>query len=219
MESLEEAPKYKTWIDALNRHGCVIHSIENLNVIHKSNGEVLFAFVHTKIEDEAHHPLVPVAVLRGPAVIIVPIIEVKETHEKMLLIVKQRRIADGAIHVEFPAGMLDHDIDDPKKIAVKEVFEETGLRIQESDLMALHDKALFSSPGLLDEKVYFYAFQKILSFEQIKKIDGKSTGNSLEKEKISTTLISFKEAKEQMTAVSSILALFFCQFLDLDRSA
>lgn len=215
MELLEESPKYKMWIDALIRHGCVIHSIENLNVIHKSNGEVLFAFVRTKIEDEARHPLVPVAVLRGPAVIIVPIIQIKETHEKRLLVIKQRRIADGAIHIEFPAGMLDHDIHDPKKIAVREVFEETGLRIQESDLLALHDKALFSSPGLLDEKVYFYAFQKTLSDQEIKKLEGQHTGNPLEKEKITTSLISFEQASALMTSVSSLLALFFIKKLNI----
>jgi len=68
--------------------------------------------------------------------------------------VRQRRIGNGNLSLEFPAGMLDAEVDNPLGVATREFIEETGLGISASDLFPLFDKKLFSSVGASDEGIF-----------------------------------------------------------------
>ena len=43
MEDFQDAPKFKDWIKTLKTNGCKIDALEEKGLIHRINGELLFA--------------------------------------------------------------------------------------------------------------------------------------------------------------------------------
>jgi len=58
--------------------------------------------------------------------------------------------------LEFPAGLIDEG-ETPAQTAVREVLEETGVYINQNDLMDLG--VLFSGVGITDEEVFAFAVE------------------------------------------------------------
>ena len=80
--------------------------------------------------------------------------------------VQQRRIIDGGYSLEFPAGMLDYNLDDPILSAVEEVREELGINVEKDSMQMLSKTPFNVCESLMDEHVYIYRFfdeNKILS--------------------------------------------------------
>ncbi|MCX7998251.1 MAG: NUDIX hydrolase, partial [Leptospiraceae bacterium] len=148
----------------------------------------------------------PSAVLiRGHFVSVVTCLRDKETQERFYLLVKQRRVGTGGYFYEHPAGMCDSEAD-PYKVALKEVEEETGLKIQKEDLFLLYDKALYSSPGLLDEAGYFFGCEISLSHNEIREFENRITGDKSEHEHITTFLCPEKEVLNYFQHTSGVMA-------------
>ena len=126
MEHWEESVKFKEWKKLLIKNNIKINTIEEKYSVHKRSGEILFSLLEIKGTDPDGIPLLPIVLLRGNFVSVVIAIKEKETNDKYFLLVKQRRIANGAVFYEHPAGMCDSETD-PYKLALKEVEEETGL--------------------------------------------------------------------------------------------
>ncbi len=154
--SFENAPKYLAWKKNVLAAGCRIDEVQALTELDKPDGSLLFAFLKTKIYDPEGRPLLSYALIRGAAVIIVPVIENSKTGVCKFLMVQQRRIGHGQRSLEFPAGMVDLDLSSPRKVAQREMEEETGIKISESDLIPLCDKPLYTSPGLDDESIHYF---------------------------------------------------------------
>ncbi len=152
-------PKVAEWIDTVEQSGCVINSIETLSMQTKGAGELLFAYLSADITAPEGYKLLPILFLRGHAVLVVPQLVSKESGDRYFLMVEQRRIATGRVNLEFPAGMLDRDVKNPGFVAIKELFEETGLSIEEEALIPLSDKLLYSTPGACDEGIWYYGAQ------------------------------------------------------------
>lgn len=209
MESLENSLKYRLWKESLLKNKVQIQSIQELNTIHKPNGEVLFGLVKIDAVDESNRKLLPIALLRGNFVQVIVCLIDKDTQQEYFLLVKQRRIADGEIHYEHVAGMCDSDTD-LWKVAIKEVEEETGLKVQKSNLKLLNDKPLYSSPGLMDEAGYFFSCELELSHDDIQKFKDRTAGAD-EYEFITTYLASQGELFYLLKSISSYLGtyLFF----------
>jgi len=148
----------------------------------------------------------PIIFLRGDAVVVVPEIVNRDTGERKFLMVEQRRIASGELHLEFPAGMLDREIENPAAVAIKEVFEETGLKLDESKLTLLWDKPLFSSPGASDEKIWFFGIQVELSDSEFKSLHGRLRNNVNENEFIATALVSPEKFMSKNVSAQALLA-------------
>jgi 8-oxo-dGTP pyrophosphatase MutT (NUDIX family) len=204
----ENEPKVKAWTDKIQRHGCKINRIDPLQLIHKKNDELLFAVCRTDISTPEGGKLPSIIMIRGDVVVVVPMIKNSDTGEERFLMVMQHRIGSGNFELEFPAGMIDRNIDDPVGVAVEEVREETGLKIQRSDLFPLSNKLLYSSPGLHDEGVNYFGCIIELPDKEYATLEGTSAGLPDENEKTLVVLKTGNEAMEQTQGAQVILAMY-----------
>lgn len=97
------------------------------------------------LEDGSH--LVRNIVRHPGAVLILPLVD-----DNHVCLIRTYRVAIDAWHLELPAGTLDKSLS-PLETAHLELQEETGYRA--SGMSLIHTFAM--SPGILDEKMYFYA--------------------------------------------------------------
>ena len=81
-----------------------------------------------------------------------------EKHDRVVLIRQYRYAIDGYIY-EFPAGLVDEG-EDFHQAAVREMLEETGLRLEPIPVEIGYEKPYFTTIGMTDEScgtVYGYA--------------------------------------------------------------
>ncbi|HHG85586.1 MAG TPA: NUDIX hydrolase, partial [Bacteroidetes bacterium] len=178
-----------------------------LHSVRKGNGEILFSMVKMDAVSPEGNPLLPVALLRGHFVSILICLIDQETKERYFLLVKQRRVANGAWFYEHPAGMMDSD-SDPYAVALTEVQEETGLTIQREALNLLNEQPLFSSPGLLDECGYFFFVELEMSNKEIMSYHEQAKGEGGEGEYITTYVAAAGDARTLIRNTSGLLAIF-----------
>lgn len=214
-------PKIASWKKRLFNSGCSINEIKPLNIYFRPNGELLFALLKADVTDPEGNKIPPVIFIRGHACIIVPQVINKSTGEKRFCMVIQRRIATGAETLEFPAGMLDRNIERPTAVALKELQEETGLTISDDSLFPLSDKPLYSSPGASDEGIYYYGCSIELDDEAFHALEGTLMGQSSENERIRVTLKSKEEAANELTSLPARLGIFlfdeYCSQHDISK--
>jgi 8-oxo-dGTP pyrophosphatase MutT (NUDIX family) len=148
--------------------------------------------------------VLPIALLRGNFVSVCTALVEEETGKEFFLLVAQRRVADGAVHYEHPAGMMDSETD-PYNVAVKEVEEETGLEISRGDLQLFNEELWYSSPGLLDEGGYFFGVRITLPAETIRSYHGKSAGDGGEHEFIQTYIATYEESMRLIKNTNGLL--------------
>ena len=72
--------------------------------------------------------------------------------EGNVYLVRQHRIAVDEMLLEIPAGKLDHEGEDPRDAAIRELEEETGLRAEKMDFLM----NAITSPGFLTETIGIY---------------------------------------------------------------
>ena len=130
-EKLQDAHKFKLWKSNLESSGLKINNIEEVYSRRRYNGEVLFSLLMLDAETPEGDKIPPICFLKGEVVSILICLKDKITQEKYLILVKQRRIAEGDFTYEHPAGMVDNT-KTPEEIAVQEVLEETGIKIEAS---------------------------------------------------------------------------------------
>lgn len=81
-------------------------------------------------------------------------------NDKYLLLTKQFRVPVGKWLEETPAGMIDEE-GHFVGVAAKELKEETGLLIEEKDLLKLG--SFYPSPGGSDEEILTFVTKQYLS--------------------------------------------------------
>ena len=133
--------------------------------------------------------------------------------------------------VELPAGMLD-DSGTFSGGAAKEIKEETGLEVPESQLVDLTKLALadveqkageqlqnaaYSSPGGSDEFLPLFLHQRRMARSQLKNLQGKLTGLRNHGEKITLKLVPLTELwREGARDAKTLSALALYQGLKLN---
>ncbi|MCS6795472.1 MAG: NUDIX hydrolase, partial [Raineya sp.] len=122
------------------------------------------------------------------------------------LLVRQYRIANGEYTYEHPAGMCDSSTD-IWQVAIKEIEEETGLKVEKSQLRLLNEKPLYTSPGLLDEGGYLFACEIVMSRAEIEQLRNQKTGAEGEREFITTHICPIQEAFGLMSSLTAQLNL------------
>jgi 8-oxo-dGTP pyrophosphatase MutT (NUDIX family) len=204
-ESLESAHKFKIWKTKLQTNGLKINNIQEIYTRHRYNGEALFSLVMLDAETPEGDKIPPICFIKGEVVCICIVLIDKETKEKYLLLVKQRRIAEGGFTFEHPAGMVD-GTKSPLEIAVMEVKEETGIVVSENDLIDLSpNKRLFPSTGTSDEAMYFYFCEITLDKKEIEAFENKEMGTEYEFERITTHVYPFVEAHQKINNSNGLL--------------
>ncbi len=204
-ESLENAHKFKIWKANLQTNGLKINNIEEVYTRHRYNGEALFSLVMLDAETPEGDKIPPICFIKGEVVCVCIVLIDKETKEKYLLLVKQRRIAEGGFTYEHPAGMVD-STKTPLEIAVMEVKEETGIIVTENDLIDLSpNKRLFPSTGTSDEAMYFYFCEIELDKTEIESFENKQMGTEYEFERITTHVYPFVEGHRKINNSNGLL--------------
>ncbi len=200
-------PKVQQWLASLRAAGCRVKSLRAERIVRRHNGELLFAFLRGDITAPDGHPLPPIALVRGHAVVIVPLVRNTVTGEERFLTVVQRRIGNGLDNVEFPAGMLDREVDDPVGVAVRELREETGLEVAAGHLHPLYNRPLYTSVGLLDEAILFYGAVVDLTPERFAHLEGAEGGAADEHERITVRLHTAAELERVGLSGQVVLGL------------
>jgi len=131
--------------------------------------------------------------------------------EEFVILATQPRISAGTLSfIEIPAGMLD-DSGTFTGAAAKEIEEETGLTIEENELIDMTQltlqsgentenqeevlqNAIYPSPGGSDEFIPLFLARKTMSRSEIDKMQGKLTGLRDHGEKISLKIVKLKDA-------------------------
>ena len=88
------------------------------------------------------------------AVSLLVVLKIKGEEPKLLLS-KEYRYPAGQYLLSVPAGLIDPEDREKEDAciitAVRELYEETGIQIEDSDKVELINPYLFSSPGITDE--------------------------------------------------------------------
>ena len=192
--SFLNSPKYLAWKATVEKSGCRLRGVEALQELSKPDGSPLFGLLRAQAEDPQGRPLPAYVMIRGNACVVVTVVVNGDTGERKFLMLRQRRLAHGREALEFPAGMLDGDVGDPLGAAVRELKEETGISVSRSDLMPLCDRPLYSSPGLDDEAIHYFACTVELPADRFHALEGRKGGVPEENEFIRLGLWDYEEA-------------------------
>ncbi len=203
-EKLEDAHKYKLWKSRLIENGLDVHHIEEIFSRRTGEGNVLFSLVLADATTPEGYKIPPICFVKGEVVCVLICLIDEETKEKYLLLVKQRRICDGSMTYEHPAGMLDSERD-AAAVAAREVEEETGIAINKADLTPLVDRPSFPSTGTSDEAMYFFYCELTLSRKKIQSYHNQSQGLISDHEYIETYVAPFAEAHHLITNTNGML--------------
>ncbi|XP_020977090.1 nudix hydrolase 14, chloroplastic isoform X3 [Arachis ipaensis] len=135
---------------------------------------------------------------RGPAVTVLILLE--SDGETYAVLTEQARVPTGRIILELPAGMLDDDKGDFVGTAVREVEEETGIKLKLEDMVdltAFLDSStgcrFFPSPGGCDEEISIFLYRGRVDKEIITQLHGKETGLRDHGELIKVRVVPYKK--------------------------
>ena len=179
--------KFLNWINGINpRYDVRSIHIESVDMFGPNVGFI-------KLNCEAYFngkPVPGIVFIRGASVSIL-IILILPNGDRYILLVVQPRIAIGnSEYDEAVAGMMDEN-GNLVGVAAKEIKEETGLSIVESELIPLG--GIYSSPGGCDEHIELYAYEYSISEEEFLELQGKATGCIEEGEQIILKSIPYSE--------------------------
>lgn len=206
-ESLQDAPKFRFWKGQMEANGLKINDIKDYYVRYRHNGEVLFAMLEVDADTPEGDKIPPALFLKGHAASVLVCLIDKDTQEKFVVLVKQRRIADGSHTYEHPAGMVDSS-DAPDEVAARELGEEIGLSVTAAELTKLNPKLWFPSTGTSDEAMHFFYIEREMARDDIMDYHLKNMGNQSEFERITSVVATLPEAHKLVTNINGLLIHF-----------
>lgn len=207
MEKLEDAPKFRFWKQNAESNGLTINKVDNFYIRRRYNGEVLFAMLEIDADTPEGDKIPPALFLKGHAVSVLVALIDRETREKFVVLVRQRRICDGSHSYEHPAGMVDAD-DDAADVAARELGEEIGLTATAAELTRLNPRLWFPSTGTSDEGMHFYFIEKELTRVEIMAYHHRDMGNQSEFERITTAVETLPASHKLINNVNGLLLNF-----------
>ncbi|TAE51962.1 MAG: NUDIX hydrolase [Bacteroidetes bacterium] len=204
---LSASPKYRRWLSQLLANGLDIQEVEEVYTRFRHDGDPLFSLLLLHATTPEGDKIPPICFLKGPVVSVLVCLINKDTREKQVLLVRQRRICNGGLIYETVAGMVDA-ADDPHETAVRETEEETGLKVLPEQVIPLNRSSYFVSSGTSDEDMYFYYCEIEMSAEEIHSFHDRQQGVDHEHERIFTYICPIPEALRLITNVNSLLNIY-----------
>jgi ADP-sugar diphosphatase len=209
MKTALRSPKVLAWKRLLEKNGAVFSRAPHplASVAKGRTEETLFAFLEFGAAARDGTPLPGTVLVRGHAAVILPVLIEKETGARWIVLVRQPRAATGTWMTELPAGMLDSDVNRPRKAALREFEEEVGLPLGNTRLRPINREPLFTSPGLLDEGIFYFYFEKTLPRRRIRELNGLKRGCAEENETITVETLPLRQAFRQIRSLPALYAL------------
>lgn len=173
----------------------------------ESKRRPLFIKLKADVRDSEGRTLPGIVVLRGHAVAVLPILHCEG--EDFALLVSQARLPAGLLHcLEIPAGMCDGS-DDFTEIACRELYEETGLEVSAQELGPIYSDLhwIDASPGLLDEGIQLFLYQKHITEAEKLQLQSRHCGKAEENEYIQLQLLRPHDALKKVKDSKTLLAL------------
>lgn len=233
-DELLSFPAFKSWLSTLqhnlglqNSHNhpfnaspYELKSLKIQSITRFGSKKIGFMNLSAEIRNGDGESLPGSILLRGPSVgmliILVPE-DAKDEDEKYTLLTIQPRVPAGTLRLaELPAGMVDGGTFAGS--AAKEIKEELGLEIAESELINLTElaipveegeklpRAFFPSAGGSDEYVPIFLHKKIVKRKSLDEWTGKLTGEREKGEKITLKLVRLDELWKEGARDSKALA-------------
>ncbi|KRX02067.1 NUDIX hydrolase domain protein [Pseudocohnilembus persalinus] len=184
-EHFDKAIKAKKFIDYVNNFQINHVEVDKITILSIFMFGPNVGFINLNVDaklKEAQKKIPGYVFLRGKAVAVLTIV-----NKTKILLVRQFRVPVGQFCLECPAGMMDEE-GHFLGVAAKEIEEETGLKIEEKDLISLG--SIFPSQGGCDEEIILFALQTELSPEKIEEMQKKTYGEG-EHEDITLILQDF----------------------------
>lgn len=206
-EALQDATKFRYWKSQMESNGMKINDVKDFYIRRRHNGEVLFAMLEVDADTPEGDKIPPALFLKGHAVSMMVCLIDKDTRQKFVVLVKQRRIADGSQTYEHPAGMVDAS-DAPDEVAARELGEEIGMTVTAAELTKLNSQVWHPSTGTSDEGMHFFFIEKEMSRDEIMAFHLKNMGNESEHERITSIVATLPEAHKLITNVNGLLLDF-----------
>lgn len=176
--------KFKRWKARIEANGNRLEDIQVLSVISRSGCDLYGAFLDCQLTTPEHQRMRRCVLIRGDCVVIVPVLTCRDDGVIYTLLVEQRRIIDGDFSQEFPAGMLDLQMDDPRIMASKELREELHMDVAPQEIKPLADQPIKVISSLIGDLLFYYYFEKEVTRAFLKAMDGRPTGCHSEAEYI-----------------------------------
>jgi len=201
-----ESQLFHKWKRNLESNRVIIERLEILSVVSRDQKSFYAAMIDCDLLTPEGHRIPRCLILRGDTVVVIPVLHCFEDGEIYTLMVKQRRIIDGNLSMEFPGGMLDPGIDDPANMAIIEVMEETGIHVEKEEIHLLTPTPLKVCESLMDEVVNFFYFEKHISHDFLNKVDGRHTGCHEDNEFLQVSVQNIKNVVK-IPSFSSFVAI------------
>lgn len=231
---------YKTWIKALHSsldaqsnsdhpfhdnpyrlHGIIVQAVDRFG-----GNRLGFIKLKADIRTDDGEKLPGSVFLRGGSVAMLLVLKADDSDDEFTILTVQPRVPAGSLSfVEIPAGMID-DSGTFSGAAAKEIEEETGLKIEENELVDMTELALekddalqsavYPSAGGSDEFIPIFLARKTMSRKEIDDLQGKLTGLRDHGEKITLKIVKLKDVwREAGRDVKALSA--FCLYENLKR--
>ncbi len=147
---------YLNWARRVTAAGTTIVSAKLLGISKANNPARIFcALVQVRLKAKDGIEYERTLTLRGDSVVIIPICSVKPFE---FVLVEQFRPGSGEFSCEFPAGAR-HDSELPLSAAVRELYEETGLKVNPDSVEKLSALPLVVCESAFDETAHWYYVQ------------------------------------------------------------
>ncbi|MFA6896283.1 MAG: NUDIX domain-containing protein [Candidatus Paceibacterota bacterium] len=214
-ESVDQAINsiiFKDWLASLNRL-FVIKSIHFQSVdISPRTSRVKFIKAKIELIDCDGSKFTNIIFMRGGAVTILFVIHVDK--EEFTILTRQPRLPSGSFRLlETPAGTIDTS-ETAVKVAVREIWEEVGIKIRENQLIDLtahfHEKrhkGIYTSPGACDEFLRIFLCEITMTDGELEQLRGKLTGLRDEGERITLEVFRLRELPFEAPDAKSLAAL------------
>lgn len=205
-----------------------LKSIKIQSIDKFSSSQIGFIKLKAEIQNKDDESLPGSVFLRGPSVGMLIILQPDDLPqdsklEKHVILTVQPRIPAGTLRLaELPAGMVDDDTFSGS--AAKEIKEELGLEIPESELTNLSElavptsaegegaeklpQAMFPSAGGCDEYIPIFLHEKRIKRETLKEWTGKLTGLREHGERITLKLVKLDDLWKEGGRDSKALAAY-----------
>jgi 8-oxo-dGTP pyrophosphatase MutT (NUDIX family) len=209
-------PRFKKWKKRVEANGSRVQNVNILGFVPRGEGRPIAIFIDCVLETAEGVEIPRYIVIRGDSVVIVPMLVCNETNTVYTMLVEQRRIVDGGITTEFPAGGVLGEAADLRLSASQEIREELSLTIPPDELIPLADKPIKINPSMSDDLVTFFYFRQEVTPAFLEEADGRATGCHAEGEFIrikicpmatvariptSSTLIGIKLLEQKLNRV------------------